>query len=364
MKKIVLTACSLLVIGVTAWAQDTLTVRGNVKGDTEGLNKIYALGPGLTKDSAEIRNGAFELKIPFKEDMKPYFFSEYSLKKRKMEAPFTAVVDRPGVLSLQDFDITKEMRHARWTGIASAVDYQIFEDLRYAVKERFEKQSMSISQNSEPFRKAVAEALEQYLTKYSASPAAIYALEDNKNLLTPSQLSHMFQLLPAAQQESDQGRSLREFMLVLQASSVGSVVEDMVIEGVDAVDIRLQDYKGKYVLIDFWASWCGPCKQAFPHMKSIYEKYKGHDFEIVSISIDKDKEAWLKEYKKQILPWVNGLDKGDTAQKMLNITAVPTLFLLDPDGKILVKEIGLDLKGNGPIETTLQQVFKDRMKGS
>jgi thiol-disulfide isomerase/thioredoxin len=98
----------------------------------------------------------------------------------------------------------------------------------------------------------------------------------------------------------------------------------------------LEQFKGKYLLIDFWASWCGPCRAAVPKVKRLYAQYKDKGFEVVSISIDDSKSAWIKAMEEEQMPWQQWLspDKMATMKNFL-FSAIPTLYLVDREGKIM-----------------------------
>lgn len=98
--------------------------------------------------------------------------------------------------------------------------------------------------------------------------------------------------------------------------------------------------KGKWIFLDFWASWCFPCRQQAPKLKKIYDKYKNKNFEIVGISIEKDKDKWLKAIKNDSLNWINLIENEKISE--LNIKEVPTNFLINPEGKIILKNISLN----------------------
>lgn len=120
--------------------------------------------------------------------------------------------------------------------------------------------------------------------------------------------------------------------------NIGTVAP--VIDGLDVNDkkIFLSDFKGKYVLIDFWASWCAPCLDMVPSLKATYERFKGNDFEILGVSLDTKKEGWVKSMNKHELDWVNISNLkgwGDPASTVFGITAIPANVLIDPDGKII-----------------------------
>ena len=95
----------------------------------------------------------------------------------------------------------------------------------------------------------------------------------------------------------------------------------------------------------------------FPYTTLFRSKYRSDKFEIYSISIDENKDAWLKGVKEQQLPWLSTLDTKNISQSGFAITAVPTTYLIDPDGKILMKEVGFDASGNGALEKKIVELF-------
>lgn len=120
--------------------------------------------------------------------------------------------------------------------------------------------------------------------------------------------------------------------------------------------INLQDFRGKYVLLDFWASWCVPCRQEHPEFIRIYQKYQAKNFEIVSVSIDEDKTAWLNASKDDKIIWTNVLDaKGQVNEIAVKygVQAIPANFLLNPQGIIVAK----NLKAKD-LEKTLAELIK------
>lgn len=100
--------------------------------------------------------------------------------------------------------------------------------------------------------------------------------------------------------------------------------------------------KGKYVLVDFWASWCGPCRTEMPNIVKTYEKYAGDDFEIVGVSFDSKKEAWTKSINEMKLTWPHMSDlKGwnCAAAKLYAISGIPHTILFDRKGKIIARNL-------------------------
>ena len=143
-----------------------------------------------------------------------------------------------------------------------------------------------------------------------------------------------------------------------QRAITGKTFIDFEAEAPDGTKHHLSEYAGhgQYVLIDFWASWCGPCVASFPFMKQVYADYKEHGLQIVGVSCDKDRNAWLKALDKHQLPWTALLSpagKGD-ALALYGVSGIPNVILIAPDGKIIATDIeGKELKAK------LEEIFND-----
>ncbi|MCQ4875612.1 MULTISPECIES: TlpA disulfide reductase family protein [Odoribacteraceae] len=138
-------------------------------------------------------------------------------------------------------------------------------------------------------------------------------------------------------------KQLDEFIRIA-AFKEGSMMPDFALPDPNGKKVSLSSFRGKYVLIDFWASWCGPCMREMPNIVKLYKECKGKDFEILGVSLDKDKGAWLNTVKEKKMRWVQVCDFemwGTAPVKMCNVTAVPYTVLVDPNGKV----IALGLRG-------------------
>ena len=107
--------------------------------------------------------------------------------------------------------------------------------------------------------------------------------------------------------------------------------------------IQLADFRGRYVLLDFWASWCAPCREENPHLVQLYDRFRGDDFEILGISVDTDREKWIEAIEADEMEWpqLSNLKGRDEVSTMYGVKAVPQNFLLDPEGVIIGKNLEL-----------------------
>jgi len=125
-------------------------------------------------------------------------------------------------------------------------------------------------------------------------------------------------------------------------AAVGTMAPDFTMNDTEGKPFTMSSLKGKYVLIDFWASWCGPCRGENPNVVSAYNKFKDKNFTILGVSLDDNKEAWLKAIKTDGLLWkqVSDLKKWENATiSLYGYDAIPYNVLLDPQGKIIASNL-------------------------
>lgn len=134
------------------------------------------------------------------------------------------------------------------------------------------------------------------------------------------------------------GQKLKAAIDAMKMTAVGSVAPDFTLPSPDGKEIALSDFRGKYVLLDFWASWCGPCLREVPNVKKVYDQYHPQGFEILSVSLDENSGKWTEAIEKHKLNWqhVSSLKGWQCpVAKLYSITGVPAMFLLDKEGKIV-----------------------------
>lgn len=144
--------------------------------------------------------------------------------------------------------------------------------------------------------------------------------------------------------------------------NVGDKAPDIVLLSPKGKEIKLSSLKGKMVLLDFWASWCGPCRQENPNVVEAYQKYKdrkfkeGKGFEIYSVSLDRTNDPWIQAIEKDKLTWKSHVwDKEGLASTKYEVRFIPTAFLIDGKGKIIAK--GENIRGLR-LHTTLDGLLK------
>ncbi len=326
-------------------------VSGTISGLDSGI--VYLVkaqaGNALTVDTAKLEDGQFSFSG---EALKPElhylrlnerdYFAQFFLENKKIEVEaykdslrssvvtgssetdiFNIYLDELEILSNQFRGFQEEYSKAMQTGNQDEID-RIKIDLE-ATKE-----------NMKVFSK-------NFVKENSTSVVAPFiVLSQLTQQLQYEDLKELMDLFPVELNESIYMDELKKIVDKMATSSIGAEAPGFTMNDTEGNPVSLSSFRGKYLLIDFWASWCGPCRQENPNVVKIYNQYKDKGFEILGVSLDKDKAAWLKAIEDDKLTWKHVSDlkfRQNEVARLYGVSSIPHTILLDPEGKIAGKNL-------------------------
>jgi peroxiredoxin len=193
------------------------------------------------------------------------------------------------------------------------------------------------------FKAAQKKDMWNFVKTHSDSPVSLYILKHNEeNYPDYDKLEPYFDGLSAALRNTAFGKQYAAMLAGLQRVRTGAQAPDFTMKDPNGKKISLSGFRGKYVLVDFWASWCKPCREENPSVVSAYNRFSNQNFTVLGVSLDKTKDAWLQAIMDDILAWtqVSDLNFWDNAAAQLYaVKAIPQNFLLDPQGHIIAKNL-------------------------
>lgn len=360
-----------LLIGQVVLGQNQIKVVGTVTGDTEGHNTVYLYNQ-MFKDSTTIKDGHFEINFTDDNIGSRAISLGYDKAKRRMFSPLVLFYDRSGTIQVE-FDMQKGLSSGKVKGLASAQLYNeygsqkviIFQSSRAATLAKYGEgalnQGSANYDAATEYNRAMSARLNDSLLNVFVQAdqfvAPVFILSQ-LSTMPVDRIEYYYNRLSPEVKAGDDGKTVYAKIQGLKNAYIGAIVKDFKLANEEGTERSFADFKGKYVLLDFWASWCAPCRASFPRIREVNSKLTGKDFVIVNISIDKNKDAWLKAVKEESNPWPQLYDDRKIASELFNVSAVPTSYLIDPTGKIIMKEIGFDPKGGGAMEKKLEEIFK------
>jgi thiol-disulfide isomerase/thioredoxin len=171
-------------------------------------------------------------------------------------------------------------------------------------------------------------------------------------------LKKIYSAFPVKLQQSSYGKAILTELENRKIGVPGAPAADLTATDINGQPLSLADYKGRYVLIDFWASWCLPCRKLNPHLKELYAQYRPKGFEVIGVaSDDKTPDAWKKAVAQDGLPWRHIL--AGSIGRQYNIQELPTQILIDPAGKIIARYgSGQGDEAHAALDKKLETIFK------
>lgn len=240
-------------------------------------------------------------------------------------------------------------------------------DLTKAVNQAFssgtpeqQKDTLYFQAIDKQYRKTINDRADKQVAYATANPNSYFsvvalseAAGTNRKVLS---IEPVYEALNDALKNSDPGKELAARISAARNIVMGAAAPVFTQNDINGQPVALKDRKGKYLLVEFWASWCSPCRAENPNLLKQYTQYKDKGFDILGVSLDDDKQKWAQAIEKDGMPWTQVSDlKGwnNEIGRLYGVRAVPASILLDPEGKI----IGINLRGES-LNKKLEELFQ------
>lgn len=189
----------------------------------------------------------------------------------------------------------------------------------------------------------IASQMPAFLSEHGQSAVAPFLL----NLVWPlnfplAEVEAWYKQVPATARNNAYAANLEELINTERLLGFGQLAPVFVQNDTEGKPVSLEAFRGKYVLIDFWASWCGPCRKENPNVVRAHDKYKAKNFTVLGVSLDRDRGSWVKAISADNLQWAHVSDLGfwnNAAAKLYKVQSIPQNYLLDPEGRIIGKNL-------------------------
>jgi peroxiredoxin len=354
---------------LTAFAQEKTTEKIVFKGSADPIYNgavivIYNRGVSLV-DSAKVENGNFAFTVPYKEPSSYMFYSKYEAKKKGGYMPYGILVAGP-----ETVNIKADMGNIANSVISNAPENDLYtafvksgkaakQKVTDQLNERYGTEFMKKLRQNDPQYPEVIKyynelndannvletaRLESFIKTHSDSFTAIYLLAGMFSQMQVDKAQSLYNQVSAKYKNTSYGKTIVQRIEAAKITAIGKIAPDF--EQADTLGnmVKLSSFRGQYVLLDFWASWCGPCRAENPNVVKAYQKFHDRGFTVLGVSLDQPgkKEAWLNAIHHDQLTWTQVSDLqfwNNTAAKLYGIQAIPQNFLLDKDGKIIAVNI-------------------------
>jgi peroxiredoxin len=338
------------------------TIQGQL-GPKTSATKIYLdylKGEDVEHDSTDIINGRFRFrgKLPMPA-LGVLLVKQRTYSPKFLSMSMLWVYLEPGVTYVTSAD---SLEHALLRGTPLNSDLQRLNlalrpsdaQLKALRREDYlaspEQHKDKVFQASLKQRRQQAEAAQQVVYKQfiqhnpqSQVSLAMIDIADEQKMNLPV-VEPLFKGLAPAVRQSPAGQAYAARLAKARRLAVGALAPDFSQPDPTGKLVKLSDFRGKYVLVDFWASWCRPCREENPYVVAAYKQYQSHNFTVLGVSLDRpsSREAWLKAISADELPWTQVSDLKDfqsVVAKLYSIHSIPQNVLVGPDGRIVAKNI-------------------------
>ncbi len=349
MKKLTYLAAAALLAACNSSGNNGYTVTGTVEGASDG-DMVYLQkqdGRQLVRtDSARIENGTFTFTgtqdtaqcryLTYSNGEDYGLTMDFFLENGKIDIRLTR--DNDSATGTPNNDAYQEVRE-RVNALTrqTAALYATLADTTLTDGQREAK-----GKEIESLQEKITAAAKEGIAKNIANPVGIHLLKQNYYYMDVDELEPLMPQIPAMYDTDERIAQIKANVKKMRATAAGQKFTDFEMQTPEGKAVKLSDYagKGKLVLVDFWASWCGPCRREMPNLVSLYAKYKNKNFEIVGVSLDRSGDAWKDAIGQLGISWpqMSDLKYWDCeGAKLYAVSSIPHTVLLDKDGTILAR---------------------------